>query len=304
MRERRSISLSGTILRTICGLASSVMVSQASSNVIGGTFGQDASGLVFSVAGAAKYPGADVLLRSALGLLNATAPAGASFSNDTSKGYDFIIELTDSTRAAKDIAVHRAQGAILSSTADAYTLVLADHPRGPFLVRLFWDRLMTESQNGVLVERSDAYARLVAALGHEIFGNVRTFKARSKLLEDPVHRYSTKFQLSDQRQFEIAAFREGAKSLERVIEYTVELRLPDKMKADFRNSLERERLALRKWESVVVDGGVSVALSGTSESSTKAEHPAAPAVLPPVAPMAKIISLSAVRCEVLFRSAR
>lgn len=249
----------------------------ASSNVIEGAFGEQSTVLTFGVSGGDKFPGSEGLLRSALRLVAATAPAGVSLSSDRSKGYDFVIEITDSKRAENDVATHRAQGAVLSSQADAYTLVLADHPRGPFIVRLFWDRLMAEMKNGVLVERTDAFTRLVAALGHEIYGNVITFKSRPNILEDPGHRYSNKFQLSDQRQFEIAAFRAGAETLQRVIDFVAAKNLPEKMKTDFRAALEREKSALVKWENVV-----------------------APET--PVAVRGNVVSLGAVRCEALFRS--
>ena len=229
------------------------------------------------------------ILGPALAVVGAVAPAGFSMSVGGGDRPNFIIEVTDSKTINKDIEAHRAQGAILSSTADAYTLVLAEHPKGPFIVRLLWDKLTTEARNGQVFERPDAFIRVVAAVGHEIYGNVRTFHSRENVLLDPSHRYSNKFQLLDQTSFELAAFQAGLDTLHKVLELGQQKGFSDKMLSDIRAAIIRETDALTGWLK--------------EDSRLRAEAAKLHAPLER-AGAASVTSLTAKRCEMLFRPAQ
>lgn len=196
------------------------------------------------------------LLNHALNVIVAAAPAKFSAEASSKGPFDFIIEVTDSVAAKKDIVTHRAQGAILNSTADAYTMVLADHPKGPFVVRLLWDKIAFETDKGKWVERPDAFVRMLAALGHEIYGNVRSFSERSKILLSPQHRYSDKFVESDQIKFELAAFRAGTETLDRLINQAKsDPQFPEKTLKDLRAALKREHESLASWRKAALESG-------------------------------------------------
>ncbi len=231
------------------------------------------------------------VLGPALAVLSAVSPSGFSFAVGGGSLPNFIIEVTDSKTMKTDIETHRAQGAILSSTADAYTLVLAEHPRGPFIVRLLWDRLTTETREGRVVERSDAFIRVVAALGHEIFGNVRTFYGRSHVLVDPSHRYSNKFVLLDQAAFEVAAFKAGLETLHRVLELGQQKGFAEKLLSDIRVAIIRETNALTDWLKV------DSRLRAERAEAAKIEN--ASNIFSAVG--SQIADFSARRCSLLFR---
>lgn len=233
-----------------------------------------ATNLKFGISINSEIQNAMDIMEPALNLVSAVAPSGFIYEHATDSNFNFIIEVTTSEFATEDIGTHRAQGAILNDSADAYTMVLADHPNGPFIVRLFWDRLTTEKRDGRWVERSDAFTRVVAALGHEIYGNVRTFHEKEKVLNDPSHRYSDRFIKSDQAAFEIAAFGAGVETLERLIALSGSLRMPEKMQNDLKKAQAREQQAYLSWQKV--------------ESNLKENE--------------KVISFGQRRCQVLFKN--
>lgn len=254
--------------------------------------GQASEDLTYRVAWDPRQTSVTEVLSPALGLVHAVAPAGFTLAVGGGSTPDFIIEVTDSKKARIDIETHRAQGVILSSTADAYTIVLAEHPRGPFIVRLLWDRLTTVDVQGQAVERSDAFIRVVAALVHEIYGNVRSFNAKANLLLDPSHRYSDKYQKFDQAFFELRAFQAGIEALQRLSDLGKRIGLPEKMLGDIRSATLRETAALAGWQEY--------------ESKLRAEQSAVVEAghIKSVIPLGTVPDLSGKRCEMLFRSTK
>lgn len=122
---------------------------------------------------------------------------------------DFFIEVGTSAGFQKFLHLAMSQGQYLSPTADAFTTIVeGPSKRSVILVRLMWDRIMLKKENGLLCEREDAFSRLLTALGHEIYGNVRTFHSAISGGE----------KLSSQIRSEVAAFQAGIDFIDRAIE--------------------------------------------------------------------------------------
>lgn len=174
-------------------------------------------------------------------LINKTGPI---------QNYDFLIEITDSRHIETEIESLQGRGAYFSKLSDAFTMILEDHPTGPFIVRLFWDRLMFEHNGGTHKERADAFVRLVSALGHEIYGNVNNFKKmmtnNSPSMLTLTAPQSSKKYIEVQADLEIKAFSAGVHFLQNLIT-KFEKHIPEKTLNDLVAAHQREKEALHTW---------------------------------------------------------
>lgn len=93
-------------------------------------------------------------------------------------------------------------------------------------------------------ERKDAFARLVLALAHEIYGNVQMY------LEKPLDGSLKPETREDRVANEISAFSASIRFLENLSTNQIFQSLPDKIKDDFKRLLVSEREGLRSWKSL------------------------------------------------------
>jgi hypothetical protein len=204
--------------------------------------------------------GSKDIIASALELVKIAAPSGVTLVPSKTAPFDFILEVTDSAKADRDLAIQhaQAQGTRLSSSADAYTMAIENHPDSPQVVRLLWDKVGFENHGGKWVERPDAFSRIVAALGHEIYGNVRSFMDSHEIFSNPGFRYSKEVVQKEQAKSEVKAFRAGMQTLERLIKFAEDKGFPRKIVADLRSALVREEAGLQSWEKRAAQLGVSM----------------------------------------------
>ncbi len=154
---------------------------------------------------------------------------------------DFFIEVGTSAEFQGFISIAKSQGHLISPTADAFTALVEGPNRKPIiLVRLMWDRIMFAEENGLYSERPDAFSRLLTALGHEIYGNVRTFHSA----------ISGSVRLSSQISSEIAAFRAGIDFIDRAIEKIGDDPALKKTAIDLQNARGRESRDLATWQDL------------------------------------------------------
>lgn len=252
--------------------------------VISGRFNENRPlnfGLVLS--GPYKTPQNHELLESALGLVASVPARGFSLQHKPNAEFDFIVEVMDRASARNDLDAIRNQGITPDPKADAHSFALESHPHGPYIVRLFWDQLMTEERAGRRVERVDSFSRLVAALGHEIYGNIVSFRLRAHELDSPAFKKANQGTGAEQIKFEIAAFTTGVEFLERLLAKWGP-RIGPKLEQDFKGALEFERKGLDSWRRAQKQ------VAAASDSPTT-ERPF-------------VRSLQAARCERLFVPAR
>lgn len=249
--------------------------------------------------------GAKQIMSSALSLAIAAAPKDMIVGPGTEGSFGFVINVTTSRKQHQEIETANFQGRNLDASTNAYTIVMKEAPRGPFIVQILWDRVAYEERGGKLYERPDMFIRLVNVLVHEIYGNVVSFHDREKLLTDPAHRYSEKYALLDQAFFEVLAYRAGIEALRRIL-VEFEGKLPEKMMNDVRNAIRSDSLMLDRWtqtESRLRSERVTAEAAEARESLT-ASKSMTPATSAPVVSIAEFALFAGARCEGLFRPSK
>ena len=245
--------------------------------------------------------GAKSIMNSALALAIAAAPKNMTLLPGNQTGFEFVVNVTTSGKMQNEIDTANFQGRNLDTLTNAYTVVMKEAPRGPFIVTILWDRVAYELRNGKWHERPDMFIRLVNVLVHEIYGNVVSFQDREKLLTDPAHRYSEKYVLLDQAFFEVLAYRAGIEAMRRLIS-EFEGKLPEKMMADLRNAIRSDSLMLDRWtetEARLRSERIAAEAAETRDSfsASKSMTPATSGTV------VAIGSIGGARCEALFRPA-
>lgn len=156
---------------------------------------------------------------------------------------DFAIEITDQpvrfglNQTMSDQSAYRA---------DAYSMIVDFEGKSLMVIRLVWPELFYEKINGQLKPRTDGFARLVAALGHEVFGNIRNFHNRLDYYTSSSYQDQTRDFQKEWRVSEIKAFAGGVKFLETLLRERGEVVQP-KFKMDLLDALEREKEALDRY---------------------------------------------------------
>lgn len=257
-------------------------------DVVSGFFGKKAeppSGqvLTFQVFLQPGYKEVLPELDGALLILNHIAPKGVSLEATSKDVHDFVLEVSDPMSPDFDLMPHRAFEGVLQmqpKDAQSYSIVMEHAPNGPYVVRIFWDRIVNEVRGGRRVERADAFSRLVVALGREIYGSVLTLKRNQTLLADPKHRYSDAVVKDDQKFFEEAIVRAGLDVAVKLEALTRKDPALAQLRNEAKQTAAREKLRVLAWEMA---------------QSVKVETPLS-------AVPGAIRSMSSVRCERLFRS--
>lgn len=126
------------------------------------------------------------IIGPALQLVAITLGPKVTLSSTESQNFDFIIEVTDQASIEKLSNQQKYFLDLHSSLRPEGHSLLVPNDRGHSIVlRIAWDKLMTHSQqnNKGRILYSDAYARLVAFLGHEISGSIPYLIRNQKLFE-------------------------------------------------------------------------------------------------------------------------
>lgn len=193
------------------------------------------------------------ILGPALSLVSATLSEQLILQHQRQEGgqLDFIIQVTDrKTIAGNDHEDELVQRFTKSIVGDAYSFIISNHPGSPVIVRVLWDEAMYKDINGKKVERSDAFARLVTLLGHEILGNVKNFISRRQFYESPSFLYSDKVRSEEFLNSEVRAFTGGVEFLNTLISRFKDM-LSAKLVQNFQDALEREKTLLTRYQSRV-----------------------------------------------------
>lgn len=153
------------------------------------------------------------------------------------KRFQFNFTNSDDTEWRKLLA--KAPGGF-SPTADAVTIAFRDD-RGvtQIVTALFIDKLFYDDAGK---ERPDGLARCLVAVAHEVYGNVQAALQLDPEKSEPVT--PKRRTLS-----EVAAFTASVDFLERLKAPETWGKLPEKIRVDLTTALERERTALKDWQS-------------------------------------------------------
>jgi hypothetical protein len=204
------------------------------------------------------------LVDRAIQIVGAAAPKNVVLEAGNASSFDFVIQVGDSSQFAEEMAQHRAAGVILNESADAYSMRIADEKnRQLTVVRLLLDRMGI--QKGQSVSHDDAFARIIAAVGHEVYGNVRTFSQKqAKVVTgqvDPI----------EQALDEVRAFGAGIETLERAIDQLKSSANPPKKGIlHLQEALNREKITFQKWVSEAQRMGSATCLDGILRELGKA----------------------------------
>lgn len=184
-----------------------------------------------------QFPDARAIVSAAMRLVSAASRPAFKVVPAEGQRADFTIQVSDSSTVSREYSVQFSHD--LATDIEAYTFTLTNHlRRRPVVLRLLWDRLMYEINNGVQIERPDSFARLIATLAHEIYGNVRSLSGR------PSHRETA-------LDLRLTSFREGYAGLDRIASIAKDQNLSIKLQDDLANAIVREREGLRALEKHV-----------------------------------------------------
>lgn len=157
---------------------------------------------------------------------------------------DFAIEITDQP---VKFGPNAGFGSQAEFRADAYSMIVEFEGRHVMVVKLVWPELFYEKvRGGQLKPRTDGFARLVAALGHEIFGNVKNFNDRLSYYTSAEYQSRKTDFRREWRVSEIKAFSGGVKFLEALLKAKGEQFQP-KTTMDLLDALEREKAVLERY---------------------------------------------------------
>lgn len=153
---------------------------------------------------------------------------------------DFAIELTDQP---VKFGPNSGFGDQANYRADAYSMIVDYEGKSLIVVKLVWPEIFYEKIDGQFKPRSDGFSRLVAALGHEVFGNVRNFKDKLAYYTSPDYVAKPRDYKKEWRVSEIKAFTGGVQFLQALLKARGESFQP-KTTMDLLDALEREKAAL------------------------------------------------------------
>lgn len=156
---------------------------------------------------------------------------------------DFAIELTDQP---VKFGPNSGFGDRDNYRADAYSMIVDYEGKSLIVVKLVWPEIFYETVGGKLKPRSDGFSRLIAALGHEVFGNVRNFKDKLAYYTSPEYVAKPRDYRKEWRVSEIKAFTGGVQFLQALLKARGESFQP-KTTMDLLDALEREKAALDRY---------------------------------------------------------
>lgn len=158
---------------------------------------------------------------------------------------DFIVRISDSKIEDKALAFFENQFENLGHSSDAFTFLGLISGKEFIVVNLFWDQINYEFKEGKRLERTDAFARLLVALNHEILGNVLSYKAM-----DPSSKPGLSLSKSKswalRVKLELAAFRASIESIDQILD-RFGTNLTPTLQSDLRSLKRHEQEGFASW---------------------------------------------------------
>lgn len=188
------------------------------------------------------------ILNPAFQLVMAVGSEHTTIAAGNDQNSDFVVLFTD-REAVQELTkmVPEVYRFVRGLHGDAFSFMLPEDPLERVYVIVLVDDAMYENQHGHRVERPGAFSRLVTLLGHEIYGNVASFKKHSAAVRSSQFQYSERFRANESLKSEVRAFTASVKFLETLLA-KFEKMLPATTVNSFREALVRERDLLKMYQ--------------------------------------------------------
>lgn len=187
------------------------------------------------------------ILLPAMDLIRQSSPPFFKIEKQVDHRLDFnlMIEIVDSKQEAKNLPGFRDSDFLFSESTTSSSWSVGT--RGPYVVRIVWDRVMNEeNRDGLRVERPDAFARLLVSLAREIYGNVYTMRTQVPGRDAIPKQASATQGFRSRAENEIRASRAAIAFIDRVLRQ-LRSQLYGPTAQNLYLAREREQMALRSW---------------------------------------------------------